>query len=178
MDKDYLGKKGQVEITETLVVLLVIVIIIILGIGAYYGFFYRSLGSLEQEKTDVENLILLNNFASLPEVKCSKENCVDIVKLFSFKELIKENKAYYFQRFNDKVIVVESVYPMLNLGINEKECTLSEFQQVNFPENCGFVVVYNGFNLKDAKYSVSLPVSLYFSKLNQYRIGLLKVYEK
>ena len=173
-----MDKRGQVEITETLIVLLVIVIIIILGIGVYYGFFYRSLGGLEQEKTDIENLILLNNFASLPEVKCSKEDCADVVKLLSFKELIKENKAYYFQRFSERVIIVENVYPILNLGANEKECTLSEFQQVNFPDNCGFIVVYEGFELNDARYSVSLPVSLYFSKLNQYRIGLLKVYGK
>ena len=167
-----LDKKGQAEIGETLLVLLVIIFLIVIGVFVYYGFFSRSLGSLGQERTDIENLILLHIFASLPETKCENDDCIDIVKIFGFKELIKENKEYYFKKFKDKKILLEFIYPeSSNKNI---ECNKESFQQTSFPKNCGFIVVYNNLKI-EPEYSTSLPVSLYFSNTNEFKIGLLKV---
>lgn len=164
-----MNRKGQAEMGETLLVLLVIIILIIAGIFVYYGFFARGLGSLGQERTDIENLILLHIFASLPETKCENEDCIDIVKVFAFKDLIKENKAYYLRKFKDKKILIEFIYPeSTNKNI---ECTRF---QTDVPNNCGYIIVYDNIKTKP-EYSVSLPVSLYFSNINEYKIGLLKI---
>ena len=170
-----LGKKGQVEMTESLLVLLIIVFLIIIGFFVYYSFFYKSLGSLGREKSDVENLILLHNFASLPEIKCENEDCVDVLKLLSFKELADENKGYYIGIFNDRNVIVENIYPEIKDEVEDVECTLSKYQQSNFPENCGYFSIYGEIKDKEQSYSISLPVSLYFANLNQYRLGLVKI---
>ena len=170
-----INKKGQAEISETLLVLLIVVFLIIAGVFVYYLFFYRSLGVLGSEKTDIENLILLYTFALSPEVKCENEDCVDVVKLFSFKELITDNKGYYFSRFGKRKIVVENIYPILGEDARKTECDLEKYQQSLFPENCAYLVVYDNLDENKGLISVSLPVSLYYANLNEYRIGILKV---
>ena len=170
-----IGKRGQAEISETLLVLLVVVFLIVAGIFVYYLFFYRSLGGIGGEKTDFENLVLLYTFSQMPEVKCESEDCVDVVKLFSFKELIKENRGYYASRFGKRRVIVENIYPELNENIRKVECTLEKYQQSLFPENCGFIVVYDNLDNSKGIVSVSLPVSLFYGNLNEYRIGVLRV---
>ena len=170
-----MNKKGQIEIGETLLVLLIIIFLIVMGLFVYYSYFSRSLSSLGSERTDVENLILLHVFESLPETKCENDDCVDVVKLFALKELIKDNRAYYASKFKNKKIIVEFVYPELRSEVKTVECNLDKFQQALFPENCGYVIVYDNLGDKKAVYGVSLPVSLYFANLNEFRIGLLKI---
>ena len=156
-------------------ILLVVVFLIIAGIFVYYLFFYRSLGTLGSEKTDVENLILLYTFALSPEVKCENEDCIDVVKLFSFKELTKENKGYYFSRFGKRKIIVENIYPELNEIARKTECNLEMYQQSSFPLNCGYLVVYDNLDKTKGAKSISIPVSLSYANSNEYRIGVLKV---
>ena len=169
-----MNKSGQVEISETLLVLLIIIFLIVGGIFVYYGFFARSLGSLGQERTDTQNLISLHVFQSLPETKCENDDCVDVVKLFGLKELIRENRGYYTNKFNNKRVTIEFTYPELQSQVKKTECTLDKFQQNSFPENCGYILVFDNLKL-DNGYVVSLPVSLYFANLNEFRIGLLKI---
>jgi len=166
-------KKGQAELTETLLVLLVVVFLIIAGIFVYYLFFYRNLGGIGSEKTDFENLILVYILGQSPEIKCEDEDCVDIAKLFAFKELVKENKGYYAERFGKRKIIVESIYPELNENMQKTECTLEKYQQSTFPNNCGFIIAYDNLQNKKGVLSVSLPVSLNYG--NEYRIGILRV---
>ena len=170
-----IGRKGQAEISETLLVLLVVVVLIVAGIFVYYLFFYRSLGGVFGEKIDFENLILLYTFSQMPEVKCENEDCVDVVKLFSFKELIEEKKGYYASRFGKRRIIIENIYPELKEETKKIECDLKKYQQDLFPENCGFMVIFDNLENKEKFSSVSLPVSLYYSGLNEYRIGVLRV---
>src|SRR3989344_6275916 len=171
--KKKINKRGQIEIGETLLVLLIIIFLIVGGIFAYYGFFARSLGSLNSQKTDTGNLILLHVFESLPETKCENDDCVDVIKLFALKELIKENRAYYGGKFKNEKITIEFTYPELQSSIKKIECTLDKFQQNSFPENCGYITIYD--NLQKEGFIVSIPVSLYFANLNEFRIGLLKI---
>ncbi len=168
-----LGRRGQAELSETLLVLLIVVFLIIAGIFVYYLFFYRSLGSIGSEKTDFENLILLYTLGQSPELKCENEDCVDVVKLFAFKELVKENKGYYVERFGKRRIIIESVYPKLNENMQKTECILEKYQQSSFPNNCGYIIVYDNLQNNKGALSVSLPVSLNYG--NEYRIGMLRV---
>ncbi len=173
--KDIFYKKGQVEIGETLLVLLIIIFLIVGGIFAYYKFFARGLDSLGNQITDTDNLILLHSFGYLPETKCENDDCLDVIKLFALKEIMKENKAYYLNKFKTKKIIIQFIYPEVKNEAKNTECTLDKLQQVSFPENCGFIIVYDALDKKEATYSVSLPVSLYFANLNEFRIGLLKI---
>jgi uncharacterized protein (UPF0333 family) len=169
-----LGKKGQADLSETLLVLLVVVFLLVSGIFVYYMFFYRSLDSIGSDKADIDNLVLLHAFASSPEAKCDNEDCVDVIKLFGFKNLATENKEYYIERFGKKKIIIENVYPELNENLKKIECSSEKFQQSDFPNNCGFFVVYDTLGASN-KASISLPVSLFYSSLNEYRIGVLRI---
>ncbi len=173
-NKKPLGKKGQAELSETLLVLLIIVFLIVAGIFVYYMFFYRSLGNIGTEKDDINNLVLLNSFASSPEAKCENEDCIDVAKLFGFKDLAEDNKEYYAGRFGRKKIIIETAYPEIKEELKKVECTSDKFQQADFPNNCGFIIAYDNLDTGTAA-SISLPVSLFYSSSNEYRIGVLRI---
>ena len=172
--KNKSNKRGQAELSETLLVLLLIVFLLVSGIFVYYMFFYRSLGNIGSETADINNLVLLHAFASSPEVKCENDDCVDVIKLFSFKDLATENKEYYAGRIGRKRIIIEDVYPELNENSKKEECSPEKFQQADFPNNCGFFVVYDSLGTGN-RAGISLPVSLFYSNLNEYRIGILRI---
>lgn len=139
----------------------------------YYTYFSNNLGSFEKERNDINDLILLHNFASLPETKCNNDDCIDVLKLIALKDLIEENKGAYISKFKNRRIIVENVYP-----INQEksiECIKEKIQQSSFPNNCGYFIVYDNLNNDKQSYIVSLPVSLYFSNTNEFRIGVLKL---
>ena len=91
------------------------------------------------------------------------------------REAKDENKGYYIGIFNDRNVIVENIYPEIKDEVEDVECTLSKYQQSNFPENCGYFSIYGEIKDKEQSYSISLPVSLYFANLNQYRLGLVKI---
>jgi len=162
-------KKGQIGIMETIMVLVPIVILIIIGIFVYFKFFYETIEETG-EKLEVQKFsVLLSSFSSLPEVRYSGDligrDFVDVVKLYVVKEAIEENKEYYIDLFGFRRIYIEQVYPAVD-GVCERE-------DFRVGSECGKWEIYD--NNPKGNRIVSMPVSLYFSETDEYKIGRLVI---
>jgi len=167
------GKKGQLQIQETILVVFIFIILIMFGLV----FFYRvQLASINDDFNQFQNNKIIVDFLTLgdlPEFSCSKlgirESCIDTVKLNSFMALnnSKKYRDYYFDMFGYKNITIYQIYPERNTKI----CSPSNF------EECGVWNIYVNKPLKQngAKIVRSTPVSLYLPDKDQYAIGLLVV---
>ncbi len=164
------GKKGQLQIQETILAVFIFVVLIMFGLI----FFYRvqsasivdSFNEFQLEKLSVDFITL----GDLPEFSCSragvKESCIDTVKLNSFIGLYKTRPydEYYEQRFGFKNITIYQVYP---------SCTGNECAKWN--------VYLNKPEDVESKIVRDTPVSLYFPctgndcENDEYRIGVMIV---
>lgn len=159
--------KGQVQITETLLVLFAITIIIILGVFLFYRYNIQSLSEKGESLDEQQASVLLARISSMPEFECSLDNCMDASKFLPFENLARLRD--YSGIFGRKRIVVEQVYPEASA---DKECTAQIYNQVDYPDNCNRWTLYN--NAGDETYIISTPVALYFPETEEYRLGILK----
>jgi len=116
-----MGKKGQVEMIETIMVLVVVVILIIVGIIFYFN---SSASKIEETKSEICQLgsdTLLVAVTAMPEFQCSVSgrtysDCIDIDKVSAFQNLLKDkniHKQYdnFFSGPCAKTIRFELMYP-------------------------------------------------------------------
>ncbi len=166
-----LGKKGQIHITETLLVVFVMVIMIIIGVIIYFKFSLEESKSLEYELSERQATIMLAKVMTLDELACSDEDCIDTAKILPFKRALGENFNRYKKIFGRKKIVLKILYPD---GVDE-ECDITKYIQVDYPNNCGIwsIYEYNPENELGAK--ISSIVSLYFPELDKYYVGRLEI---
>jgi len=165
------SSKAQMEMTETIAVLLIFFVLLALGSFFFYRYYIDHIRAVSEETLITSSSVLLASITSLPEIKCANKDCVDTVKLFAFKELIEENKDYYFTSLGYKNIIVEQIYPVIN---SKEECTITKFNNVDYPNNCKYWKLYNKRpSTFKANPKISTPISLYFPDSNEYRIGRL-----
>ena len=163
--------EGQVEISETIIVLFIAVIIILFGMIFYFQYYTKYLGNVGERFTEQKYNVLLASISSMPELKCSflgnEEQCIDILKVYSFKE------GDYFNVLGYSNITIEQVYPEVG---NTNECTAIRYQDTSYPDNCMYWKVYvkRPLNVKKSV-KIETPISLYFADLKEYRIGKLVV---
>lgn len=161
---------------ETIMVMLVVVILLSLALFFYFKFSSSRVSSTSSYLSDQESAVLLGSITSMPELQCSfrkvAKPCIDASKLFNFDELINKYPDYYSSLFGYKTIKLKQVYPYSPT----KQCSLSDFQDPNYPRTCGVWIVYNnpkpGFK---ENITISTPVSLYFPSSNIYNLGVLSV---
>ncbi len=161
-----MSSKGQLQINETILVLIIFTILAIVGLIFFHNFNMNSIKSQYVSNEKIRTFTLLKTFQDLPEIKCSFQikdvNCVDSLKLFSFKKLNKIN-------FGNKKISMELIYP----EGTEKECNPERFQE--YP-NCNY---WNLYEKKPSKFKskeiITTPISLFYPLTNEYKIGLLKI---
>ena len=170
-------KKAQLEMIEMLMVLIVIVIMISFGILFYYGFFISSIRKGGEVMANQEASVLLATIAFMPEFQCSVRttdvSCIDTLKLYSFKRILREKKyqKHYVSLFKWKQIQFERIYPIPK---SKEECKTTHYQALDYPENCAIWTVYNNSKLKyDSKVRISTPVSLYYPTTGEYAVGKL-----
>ncbi len=75
-----------------------------------------SIKTQYEKSTDLVAIEITQKASFLPELQCSKknvitDNCIDILKLESAKEIININKENYYDMFFSSEIVVEEIYP-------------------------------------------------------------------
>jgi hypothetical protein len=162
-----MSSKGQLQINETILVLIIFTILAIVGLIFFHNFNMNSIKSQYVSNEKIRTFTLLRTFQDLPEIKCSSQikdvNCVDSIKLFSFKKLSNIN-------FGNKKISMELVYP----EETGKECNLERFQW-DYP-NCNYWLLYEKKPSKfKSKEIITTPVSLFYPLTNEYKIGLLKI---
>lgn len=112
------GKKGQIQMSETIAVLFIFFILILFGIIFYYKYQQVALVEKQEELLGARAIETTLKTLFLPELICSKgeaeteDNCFDMLKLRSINETFKRYlEDYYFDIFSYSRIYVQEVYP-------------------------------------------------------------------
>ena len=166
----YRGKRGQLQVQETILTVFIFVIIIIIGMTVFFR--YQE-NSLKTELRDFRIEQLGNKILTTPDSSefvyteaGIKKNAVDVLKLTAFQNLVQKKKKYYNEKLGYMNITVVQVYPE---KIKEK-CNgkVSE---------CGVWEIYSQLPTEGvvSKFRKETPVSLYFSKEGKYTIGILTI---
>lgn len=165
--------KGSVELNETILVLFIISIILVLIIFVYYKYTISSIESSSSSLSEQEALVQLSFLTKYPELRCENDNCIDMLKAISFKQVYQQNKDYYLRTFGKKRITIEQIYPKPK---SEDECTPQKFNQVDYPNNCKFLVIYEEIpSTYTSKQATSIPISIFYPELKEYRLGRLNI---
>ncbi len=111
-----MNKKSQIQTFETIAVLFIFFILI--GIGAiFYVRIYKSnLEITKYEYSQSKSVTIVQRVMFMPELQCSedkvvKDNCIDILKLESAKNVIISNEIYYYDLLEFSEINITQEYP-------------------------------------------------------------------
>ena len=156
---------------ETILVLFVFIVILGLALFYYYDYTIKSIETLGEELTEEQASILLLSIASLPEISCYNDNCIDTSKLLAF-----QNSQKNYKIFSKKTIKIEQLYPE---PASAAQCTLQHFQTKEYPNNCKYWLLSESKKLASSRL-FSIPVSLYYPESNTYSLGklIIEVYSE
>lgn len=168
-----MAKKGAIEMNETILVLFIISIILFLIIFVYYRYTILDIEATGSELSEQEALVQLSFLTKYPELSCENDNCIDMLKAVSFKQVYQKNKDYYLRTFGKKRITIEQIYPK---PLSEDECTPQKFNQVDYPNNCKFLVIYEEIpSTYTSKQVTSIPTSIFYPEIEEFRLGRLNI---
>jgi len=149
-------KRGNLQLTESVLVMFFVLVIIAIGLVVFYRFQLNSLHDYEneyREKQIMSMLMTLPNELGYTFMGKS-ENAIDTSRLFSF------GNDYGF-----KTIILEEVYPKSSEAV---DCT-----RENYP-NCNRFIVYDKTSQRfENKLVESRPVSLYYPLEDRFKAGKL-----
>ncbi len=168
-------KKGQVHVSETILVLFVVVVILMLGVTVYFKFSVEKTKSLAEELSEEQATIMLAKAVNLEELSCEGLGCMDTSKFLPFKRVLGEDFSRYKRIFGRKKIVIRELYPELGDSVENEECSVVNYIQVEYPENCGVWTIYDYNPENEPAAKVSTIVSLYYPEFDEYRIGRLEI---
>lgn len=165
------SKRAEIEMTETILVLFALVLIIFIGIFVYYRFSVQHVQTVSQELSEQEASVLLATLSRLPEIRCSRDDCLDTGKFLPFSQLSRDS-SFYAGLLGSTQIIVHQLYPVVS---SEDWCDFAHYQQSTYPDNCRSWVVYDRKPAQPKQEIIySRPVSLYFPETHTYRIGRLE----
>ncbi len=168
--------RAQMQLNETILVMFVVVLMLIIGMIGYYRYSAQSLKNAGDDLVEEEVSVLLASVTEMPEISCSNDECLDMAKIAAFSKVSREEIQHYKGVFGSKRILVEALYPEAS---DQSECNMQKYNQVNYPENCRYWVVFdNKKSSFDSKIIVSSPISIYYPEMNRFAIGkiILEVY--
>ena len=152
-------RKGEVQLSESILVIFFVMVIIILGLIVFYRFSLNSLHDYEREYREQQ---LLSDLITIPNefgytYLGSSSNAIDTSKL----------RLYDDWDYGFKKIVLKQAYPVVS---DEIECSPQ-----NYP-NCNAFIVYDRQNPRLKNILIeSRPVSLYFPLDETYKAGKLTI---
>ena len=99
-----MNKKSQIQIGETIAVLFVFFILIIIGFIFYVKVIKSNIQSESEELSQLKSVGIAQRIMFLPELQCSEDNIIidnsiDMLKLESAQNIMKENELYYYDLF-------------------------------------------------------------------------------
>ncbi len=168
-------KRGQVHISETILVVFIIIIIILLGVVVYFRFAVEKNKNIPYELSERQATILLAKATSLEEFACSQEECLDTAKFLPFKRVLSEDYGRYQKIFGRKKITISILYPEQDPSVKDVECEVTKYIQVEYPNNCGTWTLYEFNPEHELGAKVSTVVSLYFPEFDKYMVGRLEI---
>ncbi len=109
-------KKSQIQIGETIAVLFVFFILVIIGFIFYASVIKSNIESEKDELSQLRSIGVAQRAMFLPEVQCSEnniviDNCIDMLKLESAQNIMKENEIYYYDLLEFSDVSVLQIYP-------------------------------------------------------------------
>jgi hypothetical protein len=157
---------------ETIATLLVFFVLLVFGLIFYSSYTKQSADEAKSVQDDLAAIALTQKVSHLPELKCTKgdisiENCIDMLKLEAFMDVIDNKYDYYFSIFSYSYIEIVQVYP-----------------EPVAPDTGTFVVYKNLMDSTARDHVVEpnvegsmirVPVSLYDPETKKYSMGYLKV---
>ena len=150
-------RKAQIQILETIAVLFIFFILIALGFIFYTKIFKSNLETEKEEFSQAKSVNIAQRAMFMPELQCSddnivKENCIDILKLQSAKQIIEDNIIYYdLLEFSD--ISISQIYP------NTEEWKLYSKTTGDFRNN----------------FTTNVPISLFNPITKEHGFGILTI---
>lgn len=155
-----MSRKSQIQIGETVAVLLVFFILIIIAF-IFYARVIKSNAEVEaDELSQLRSVGISQRVMFLPEIQCSQDvveeisNCIDILKLKSAQDIMKENSVHYYDLLQFSEINVSEIYP----------------------ESRKFGSIYSRKTEKfKDKFAMNVPISLYDPATGKYSFGVLTV---
>lgn len=112
-----LKNKSQIHTMETIVILAIFFGLLMLGFVFYSRIFKSSVDIEEEKSSQLIAVKIAQRAISMPELQCTEDNviksnnCVDYLKLKSAKNILNENKAYYYDKFGFSTITIKKIYP-------------------------------------------------------------------
>jgi len=167
------GKKGQLQIHETIMVIFILVVIILLGLILFYKFTASGIHDDYNQNKLLRFKAMMATLPEIGEIKCSiygqEDNCIDSYKIIVMNTLFKVDpnyKNYLVERYGFMEIKLGLVYPYAN----NAECNSG------LTKNCGVWMIYSHV---PSKYiglqKISTPISVYLPLDNTYGIGVLNI---
>jgi hypothetical protein len=148
-------KKGQVQITETLLVLVVFTVLLLIALIVFYKFNITSITSDMNRYEDIKFRYLISTIPSMSEFRCSNlgndQECIDLDKVFIFKNIVGTD---YNKIFGYKNITLSMIYPM---------------------EDNVYNIYSNKPKITKTTKKISTFVSVYDSSQDKYKIGKLVI---
>ncbi|MCX8147062.1 MAG: hypothetical protein N3D84_01195 [Candidatus Woesearchaeota archaeon] len=114
------GKKSQIQMMETVMVLFVFFVIVGLAFIFYSRIQTGKINEMNRQKAENEAVAIAQNVIYMPELQCSESDvqtdlCYDIYKLEAFSSMVKPNKAdiflFYRKDLGESVVNVEKIFP-------------------------------------------------------------------
>lgn len=169
------GRRSQVHVSETILVLFVVIVILMLGLVVYFKFSTEKNKNLAEELSEEQATIMLAKAVGLEELGCEGAGCVDTAKFLPFKRVLGEDFDKYKRLFGRKKITISEIYPVPHDSVIGVECDVVKYIQVEYPGNCGKWTIYDYNPENELGAKVSTVVSLYYPEFEEYRIGRLEI---
>jgi hypothetical protein len=165
-----IGKKSQMQMTESVFVVFIILIIIVMGFVIYSKFQESSIRDNERMLRNIDIIKLANRISSWPELECSLSGterfvCLDTLKLDILGDFINKSTGsdtyafnYYYDLLKESKILVTEVYPPLAHRENQKR----------------WILYYNPGETPVTD-SILVPVNLYNPLSETFSMGMLEM---
>lgn len=142
---------------ETIAVLFVFFILILIGLIFYVRIIKGNIEGDKEEASQLRAIGIAQRAMFLPELQCSedniiRDNCIDIWKLESAENLMKNNEIYYYDLLEFSNVNVSQIYPA------EEEWR-----------------VYSRKIENTNRFVTNVPISLYNPNTRKYGFGILTI---
>ena len=160
-----MGRKAQLQSSETIFVVFVIIIIVLLGMVFYARVQESNLKSKQREQRVLQLIALGHSISNWPELECStlesrEFDCIDRVKLGLISSFITQNKeegSYAFRYYSDI--------------LRRSSITVDEVYSYQAPKSW---VIYNNSG-EGTKDSVQVPVNVYDPVEQTFTFAIMEI---
>jgi hypothetical protein len=116
------GRKAQMQMMETIMVLFIFFIIIVIGLIFYSKMQESSMKQLQATRSEEDAVDIAQNMLYMPELQCSEKSvlidvCFDVYKLDAFTLVAdpnnnKEAFLFYQKDFGNSLVKITEVFPL------------------------------------------------------------------